>query len=90
MDFKEAYIDKMICHRFSLDKHKCLINHIDMDMAKLDQAFLKDFFIKPFNREKVQYSFVHSVDLKYNIVYNYNLYNLWRQYEKKKSISKRG
>lgn len=70
MDFKEAYIDKMICHRFSLDKHKCLINHIDMDMAKLDQAFLKDFFIKPFNREKVQYSFVHSVDLKYNIVYN--------------------
>ena len=74
MDFKEAYIDKMICHRFSLDKQKCLINHKDMDMEKLDQTFLKDFFVKPFNREKVQYSFVHSIDLKYNIVYNTVLY----------------
>lgn len=70
MDFKEAYIDKMICHRFSLDKNKCLINHRDMDMEKLDQIFLKNFFIKPFNREKIQYSFVHSIDLRYNIVYN--------------------
>lgn len=70
MDFKEAYIDKMICHRFCLDKNKCLINHRVMDMEKLDQIFLKDFFIKPFNREKIQYSFVHSIDLRYNIVYN--------------------
>lgn len=70
MDFKEAYIDKMICHRFCLDKQKSLINHKDMDMNKLEQSFLKDFFVKPFSREKVQYSFVHSIDLKYNIVYN--------------------
>ena len=70
MDFKESYIDKMICHRFSLDKQKSLINHKVMDMGKLDQAFLKDFFVKPFKREKVQYSFAHSIDLKYNIVYN--------------------
>ena len=70
MNFKEAYIDKMICHRFSLDKQKCLINHKEMDMEKLNHIFLKDFFVKPFNREKVQYSFVHSIDLKYNIVYN--------------------
>lgn len=60
----------MICHRFSLDKQKCLINHKGMNMEKLDQTFLKDFFVKPFKREKIQYSFVHSVDLKYNIVYN--------------------
>lgn len=70
MNFKEAYIDKMICHRFSLDKQKCLVNHKDMDMEKLNQTFLKEFFVKPFNREKVQFAFVHSVDLKYNIVYN--------------------
>ena len=70
MDLKEAYIDKMICHRFSLDKQKCLINHKDMDMGMLDPIFLKDFFVKPFRREKAQYSFVHSIDLKYNIVYN--------------------
>ena len=76
MDFKEAYIDKMICHRFSLDKNKCLINHRDMDMEKLDQIFLKDFFIKPFNREKIQYSFVHSIDLRYNIVYNLSLIHI--------------
>ena len=70
MDFKEAYIDKLICHRFSLDKQRSLINHKDMDMETMDQIFLKDFFVKPFSREKVQYSFVHSIDLKYNIVYN--------------------
>lgn len=70
MDYKEAYIEKMICHRFSLDKQRILINHKDMDMGTLDQSFLKDFFVKPFSREKVQYSFVHSIDLKYNIVYN--------------------
>lgn len=70
MDFKEAYIDKMICHRFSLDKQRSLVNHKEMDMGKLDQAFLKDFFIKPFSREKSEYTFVHSIDLKYNIIYN--------------------
>lgn len=70
MDFKEAYIDKMICHRFSVDKHKNLINHREMDMGKIEQTFLKDFFVKPFTHEKSQYIFTHPVDLKYNIVYN--------------------
>ena len=70
MDYKESYIEKMICHRFSLDKQRSLVNHKEMDMGKLDQAFLKDFFIKPFSREKSEYTFVHSIDLKYNIIYN--------------------
>lgn len=70
MDFKEAYIDKIICHHFSLDKQKCLVNHQEMDMNKLEQDFLKDFFIKPFVREKNEYTFAHNIDLKYNVVYN--------------------
>ena len=70
MDFKEAYIDKIICHHFSFDRKKCLVNHQEMDMSQLEQEFLKDFFIKPFAREKNEYSFVHTIDLKYNVVYN--------------------
>ena len=69
MDYKESYIEKMICHRFSLDKQRSLVNHKEMDMGKLDQAFLKDFFVKPFSREKSEYTFVHTIDLKYNIIY---------------------
>lgn len=70
MDFKEAYIDKIICHHFSFDRKKCLANHQEMDMSQLEQDFLKDFFIKPFAKEKSEYSFVHPIDLKYNVVYN--------------------
>lgn len=70
MDFKEAYIDKIICHHFSFDRQKCLVNHQEMDMNQLEQDFLKDFFIKPFVREKNEFSFVHTIDLKYNVVYN--------------------
>lgn len=70
MDFKEAYIDKIICHHFSIDRQKCLVNHKEMDMDKLEQDIMRDFFIKPFTREKNEYSFVHAIDLKYNIVYN--------------------
>lgn len=70
MDFKEAYIDKIICHHFSFDRQKCLVNHQEMDISQLEQEFLKDFFIKPFSKEKNEYSFVHTIDLKYNVVYN--------------------
>lgn len=70
MDFKEAYIDKIICHHFSIDRQKCLVNHKEMDMDKLEQDIMRDFFIKPFTREKNEYSFVHAIDLKYNVVYN--------------------
>lgn len=70
MDFKEAYIDKMICHHFSFDRQNCVVNRQEMNMSKLEQDSLKDFFIKPFSKEKNEYTFVHTIDLKYNVVYN--------------------
>ena len=70
MNFKEAYIDKLICHHFSIDRQKCIVNHKEIDMTQVNPDFLKDFFIKPFTHEKTEYSFVHSVDLKYNVTYN--------------------
>ena len=62
MDYKEAYIEKMICHRFSLDKQRSLVNHKEMDMGKLDQAFLFVFFGKPVSREKAEFTVVSSTD----------------------------
>lgn len=70
MDFKEAYIDKMICHHFSFDRQNCVVNRQEMNMSKLEQDSLKDFFIKPFTKEKNEYTFVHTIDLKFNVVYN--------------------
>lgn len=70
MDFKEAYIDKMICHHFSFDRQNRVVNRHEMDMSKLDQDSLKEFFVKPFSKEKNEYTFIHTIDLKYNVVYN--------------------
>lgn len=70
MDFKEAYIDKIVCHHFSFDRKKSLVNNHEIDMGQLQQESLKDFFIKPFVREKNEYFFTHNIDLKYNVVYN--------------------
>lgn len=70
MDFKEAYIDKMICHHFSFDRQNRVVNRHEIDMSKLDQDSLKEFFVKPFSKEKNEYTFIHTIDLKYNVVYN--------------------
>lgn len=40
MDFKEAYIDKMICHHFSFDRQNSVVNHQEMNMSKLEQDSL--------------------------------------------------
>lgn len=69
MELKEAYIDKIICHHFSVDASKCLINHAPMQMGNLDESLLKEFFIKPFTKVKAVFSFSHPVDLSFNIVY---------------------
>ena len=34
MIFKEAYIDKLICHHFSIDRQKCIVNHKEIDMTQ--------------------------------------------------------
>ena len=69
MELKEAYIEEIICHHFSVDPSKCLMNSSTMDLAMLDTGILKDFFIKPFAGIKIEYSFSHPVDLTFNVVY---------------------
>ncbi len=69
MELKEAYIGKIICHHFSQDSSRCLMNSICMDVEGMDTSLLKDFFIKPFSSQKGEYSFSHPVSLDYNIVY---------------------
>lgn len=69
MELKEAYIEKIVCHHFSVDPTKCLINDVKVDMNDIDTDVLKDFFIKPFASQKAEYSFAHAVDLAYNVCY---------------------
>lgn len=69
MELKDAYIDEIICHHFSMDPSKCLVNSGMMDLSKLDTDVLKNFFIKPFASVKTEFCFSHPVDLSYNVVY---------------------
>lgn len=69
MELKEAYIDEIVCHHYSVDPTMSLMNNGLMDMAALDANVLKEFFIKPFANVKTEYCFSHPVDLSYNIIY---------------------
>lgn len=73
MELKEAYIENIICHHFSIDPTKGQLNHSQMNLADVDTVALKDFFIKPFSSQKAEYSFTHAVDLSYNVVYQCSL-----------------
>lgn len=73
MELKEAYIDNMICHHYSQDVSKCLVNNSCINMSDVDIDVLKDFFIKPFASQKGEFSFAHPVSLDYNIVYQSSL-----------------
>lgn len=66
---REAYIEEIICHHYSVDPAMSLVNKTLMNMTELDTAVLKEFFIKPFASIKAEYNFSHSVDLKYNVIY---------------------
>ena len=69
MELKEAYIEEIMCHHFSIDPSRCLVNSGTMDLSMLDTNVLKDFFIKPFASVKTEFCFSHPVDLSYNVVY---------------------
>ena len=69
MELKEAFINKIICHHYSQDAYKCLLNNTCMSVENLDSIILKDFFIKPFSTQKGEFSFSHPVSLDYNIVF---------------------
>lgn len=69
MELKEAFIDKIICHHYSQDMYRCLLNNACMSVENLDSTVLKDFFIKPFSSQKGEYGFSHPVSLDYNIVF---------------------
>lgn len=69
MNIKDALIDRVICHHFSSDATKCVINNAEMNLRNENQEILKEFFLKPFANKKNEYVFSHHVDLKYNVVY---------------------
>lgn len=69
MELKEAYIDEVICHHYSVDPSRSLINNSLMGLSEMDTNVLKEFFIKPFASVKTEFVFSHPVDLSYNIVY---------------------
>lgn len=73
MELKEAFIDRIICHHYSQDASKCLVNNSCMYLEDIDTEVLKDFFIKPFASQKGEFSFAHPVSLAYNIVYQSSL-----------------
>lgn len=73
MEINEAYIDKIICHHFSLDPTRSLLNSKELCTASLDIQTIKSFFINPFGRQKAEYRFVHPVNISYNVVYETTL-----------------
>lgn len=73
MEINEAYIDKIICHHFSLDPTRRLLNSKELGIGSLDVQTIKSFFINPFGRQKAEYRFVHPVNISYNVVYETTL-----------------
>ena len=69
MNIKEALIDRVICHHFSSDATKCIVNNVEMNLQDENQEILKEFFLKPFANKKNEYMFSHHIDVKYNVAY---------------------
>ena len=69
MNIKDAFIDRVICHHFSIDATKCVINNADMNLQNENQEILKEFFLKPFVNKKNEFAFSHHVDIRYNVAY---------------------
>ena len=69
MNIKDAFIDKVICHHFSSDATKCIINNAEMNLQNENQEILKEFFLKPFVNKKNEYVFSHHINIKYNVAY---------------------
>lgn len=73
MELKQTYISQAICHRFSNDPTKALINSQEIDLSEIDTEVLRDFFVKPFSKIKREFGFTHPVDMSYNIIYQTSL-----------------
>lgn len=73
MELKQAYISHAICHRYSVDPTKSLLNHQEVNLEKVDTEILRKFFINPFSKIKREYGFTHQVDMAYNVIYQTSL-----------------
>lgn len=69
MELRDAYIDEIACHHFSVDPSRCVENTVLMSISELDMNALKAFFITPFSSIKTEFYFSHPVGLSYNVVY---------------------
>lgn len=73
MELKQAYISHAICHRYSSDPMKSLMNNQEVNLEEVDAEILRKFFITPFSKIKREYGFTHRVDMAYNIIYQTSL-----------------
>lgn len=73
MELKQAYISHAICHRYSSDPTKSLLNHQEVNLDEVDGEILRKFFITPFSKIKREYGFTHMVDMAYNVIYQTSL-----------------
>ncbi|WP_286150937.1 nucleoid-associated protein [Bacteroides acidifaciens] len=73
MELKQAYISHAICHRYSSDPTKSLINHQEVNLDEVNAEILRKFFVNPFSNIKREYGFTHQVDLAYNVIYQISL-----------------
>jgi hypothetical protein len=70
MEITESYISHVACHHISIDARKTLINKREIDLSTIENDVLKDFFLKPFFRQKREYVFSHPVNISFNILYD--------------------
>lgn len=73
MELKQAYISHVICHRYSSDPTKSLLNHQEVDLDEVDADILRKFFITPFSKIKREYQFTHQVNIAFNVIYQSSL-----------------
>lgn len=73
MELKQAYISHAICHRYSSDPTKSLLNHQEVNLEEVDAEVLRKFFITPFSKIKREFGFTHQVDLSFNVIYQISL-----------------
>lgn len=73
MELKQAYISQAICHRYSSDPTKSLLNDKEVNLDEVDATILRKFFITPFSKIKREFGFTHQVNLSFNVIYQISL-----------------
>ncbi len=67
IEFSEAFINKLIFHRISMEPDQSIISNALLDVSnKEEEEILKGIFLKAFASSTVTYQFHHEVDISLN------------------------